>query len=440
MSALAESLRRAIVGAAEELRPELTARLREAVRIPSVNPAAPGGEGEGRFQDFMAAQLARLGARLDVWEPDGADLADRYPRLRALSTCDFRGRPNVVGVFAAPDSGASEARPVRLILNGHADTVGTDTARWRHDPFGAEIAEGWLYGLGSADAKGSLVAYLGAMAVLRAAGVRLASSVALTSVVDEEAGGGGTLACIERGYRADGALVGEPTGFAVCPASRGAFGLKVAVAGRSAHVGVAYEGVNAIDLALRYVEAFRQAGRDLDRAYRHPLWSALPAGHLFTVTGIRSESPPGAVPHGCEFRASVGYMAGEAEEEVLARIEAAFARVTAADPWLREHPPVVERVPPSLEAAATDAAHPLVAALVASAGSLRLDPPPVRALPAATDGRLLTIYGGTPAVNFGPGDMARGHSPDEAIPLEDYHRAVVWVALAVAHFCGTTSG
>jgi succinyl-diaminopimelate desuccinylase len=47
---------------------------------------------------------------------------------------------------------------------------------------------------------------------------------------------------------------------------------------------------------------------------------------------------------------------------------------------------------------------------------------------------------GLPAVNFGPGEMARGHSPDEAIALEDYHRAAVWVALAVAHFCGTTSG
>ncbi len=97
-------------------------------------------------------------------------------------------------------------------------------------------------------------------------------------------------------------------------------------------------------------------------------------------------------------------------------------------------------MPPSLEAAATDPDHPLVAAMVASASSLHLDPPPVRALPAATDGRLLAIYGDTPAVNFGPGEMARGHSPDEAIALEDYHRAVVWVALAVADFCGTTSG
>src|SRR3712207_2834867 len=174
MPALAESTRQTIVAAAEELRPDLTARLREAVRIPSVNLAAPGGEGEGRFQDYMAVQLERLGARLDVWEPDGAALADRYPRLRELSTCDFRGRPNVVGVFAAPDHGASEARRGRLILNSHADTVGADPARWRRDPFAAEIAGGWLYGLGSADAKGSLVAYLGAMAVLRAAGVWLA--------------------------------------------------------------------------------------------------------------------------------------------------------------------------------------------------------------------------------------------------------------------------
>lgn len=429
-AALPVATHQAIVSAAGTLRPTMTALLQQAVRIPSVNPARPGGTGEGALQAFLATELERLGARLDIWEPDGGALAARYPLLRALSTCDFRGRPNVVGVFGDAD------RQVRLILNSHADTVAPDLPRWTRDPFGGEVEDGWLYGVGSADAKGSLCAYLGALAVLREARVRLAGSVAFTSVVDEENGGGGTLGCIERGYRAAGALVGEPTSFAVCPGSRGAFSLRVTVRGRSAHLGVAYEGVNAIDKAIDYIAALRETGRRLDREAMHPLWAALPAGHLFTITNIHTETPPGAVPHECVLRASCGYLAGEQPEAILGEVQDAFDRVTAADPWLREHPPVVEVVPPSFEPAATDAGHPLVSSLVAAAGDLGLASPAVQALSAATDGRLLAAYGDTPAVNFGPGDMRRGHSPDEALSLDEYHRAIVWVALAIVRFCG----
>ena len=427
-----------IAAAAAELRDELTALLAEGVRIPSVNPArGAGGTGEGAFQDFVARHLDLLGARVDVWEPDGEDLAARFPETLSGSTRDFRGRPNVVGVFGGSEHADPTERDVHLILNSHADTVAADLARWRHDPFAAAIEDGWLYGLGAADAKGCLLAFLGALRVLRHAGVRLARSVALESVVDEEAGGGGALGCIARGYRASGALVGEPTSLAVCPGSRGAFGLTLAVTGKSAHLGVAYDGINAIDLALRYVAAFHALGRDLDGVYVHPLWQPLPRGHVFTVTDIATAPSPGAVPSHCRVRFSVGYMAGETYAETLARVEEAFARVTADDPWLAAHPPVIQAAEPFIEAAAAPADHPLVAALTGTAAGAGLAAPRVEALSAGTDGRFLTNLSGTPAVNVGPGEMARAHGPDEAIRLDEFHRAVVWFALAIARYCGT---
>lgn len=435
MAAPASRTLERIRAAADGLGDELVELLRRGVRIPSVNPAVAGcgGEGEGRFQEFMAEELARLGARVDVWEPDGAALAERHGLTLQTSTCDFRGRPNVVGVLGPVDAAA---RSVHLILNSHADTVGADAARWKHDPFAAEVEGGWLYGLGAADAKGCLLAQLGAVMVLREAGVRLRRSVALTSVVDEEAGGGGTLACIERGYRATGALVGEPTSLAVCPGSRGAFGLKLTVQGRGAHLGVAYEGVNAIERATRYIHAFNELAPALDAEYRHPLWRPLPAGHVFSVTQIASDPAPGAVPSRCEVRFSAGYMAGETREQIRERVEATFSQVTRADPWLSAHPPEIELVGPFIEAAAAPLDHPLIGALVAASGDLGLPAPPIYALSAGTDGRLLTNEGGTPAINFGPGEMSRAHGPDEALRLEDFRRAVAWIALAIARYCG----
>ncbi|HET7035441.1 MAG TPA: ArgE/DapE family deacylase [Thermomicrobiaceae bacterium] len=433
MSASRAATLRAIQAASDGLRSELVALLRHGVQIPSVNPARPGGSGEGDFQAFVAAELEALGARIEVWEPDGPSLSARYGDTLQSSTRDFRGRPNVVGVLGPA---GADPRAVRLILNSHADTVAADANRWRHDPFAATIEDGWLYGLGAADAKGSLLSYLGALKVLREAGVQLRQPVALTSVVDEEAGGGGTLACIERGYRAAGALVGEPTALAVCPGSRGAFGLALTVEGKGAHLGVAYEGVNAIDLAGRYIAAFHELGGALDREYRHPLWRSLPAGHVFSVTQIQSRPAPGSVPSQCEVHFSAGYLAGESRSDLVARVESAFARVTRDDPWLREHSPALALTSPFIEAAAAPGDHPLVADLVNAAADLGLPAPAVHALSAGTDGRFLTNEGGTPAINFGPGQMARGHGPDEAIELAEYQRAIVWVAVAVARFCG----
>ncbi|MGH3266110.1 MAG: M20/M25/M40 family metallo-hydrolase, partial [Trebonia sp.] len=429
MSALPSTTVASILAAADDLRDELVMLLRHGVQIPSVNPAFAGGTGEGRFQEFVAEQLARLGAHLDVWEPEGAVLAERYGPTLQTSTCDFRGRPNVVGVF---DPAGDAGRRVHLILNSHADTVAADVARWKHDPFAAEVEDGWLCGLGAADAKGCLVAQLGALSVLRAAGICLRASVALTSVVDEEAGGGGTLACIARDYQATGALIGEPTSLAVCPGSRGAFGLKLTVRGRGAHLGVAYDGVNAIEHAGRYIQAFNDLALELDRDYRHPLWRPLPAGHVFSVTQIASDPAPGSVPSRCEVRFSAGYMAGETRTRIRQRIEAAFGPITRADPWLSAHPPDVELTGPFIDAAATPLDHPLVADLVGAATDLGLPTPPVQALSAGTDGRLLTNEGGTPAINFGPGEMSRAHGPDEALHLDEFLQAVAWIAVAVA--------
>ena len=65
--------------------------------------------------------------------------------------------------------------------------------------------------------KAGLTAGVAALEVLRAAGIRLRGEVALASVVDEEAGGMGTLTLVDRGYQADGAIIPEPTDLHVAP-------------------------------------------------------------------------------------------------------------------------------------------------------------------------------------------------------------------------------
>jgi acetylornithine deacetylase len=326
-----------------------------------------------------------------------------------------------------------------LILNGHADTVGPgEPSAWPHPPFSARLDGGVVSGLGAADAKGSLLAFVGAVSALRRAGIGLQRSAMIQSVVDEEWGGAGTLECLRRGYAADAALVGEPTDLRVCPGSRGAMNLRVRVAGRRAHPGEGWRGVNAIRKSWLYVQALDRLRDELDRTQMHPLWAPLAVGHVWNLMGVAGGATARvdrSVPDTCEVVYGIGMIGRERRQSMRTIVEAALGAVTESDPWLIEHPPEIAWLPAAFDPAVTDADHPavltLARALADLGGSAR-----VEALSAATDGRHLTNTGGIPAINFGPGEMHLAHSPMEALRVDDFRRAIETVALFLIRYCG----
>jgi acetylornithine deacetylase len=431
----------AIRRAGDEVFADVVERLRAAVRIDSVNPGyaadgpANGPRGEGALQAMLAGDLERLGCRVETFEPDAAAIAERYPFMRpVLPGQGFRGRPNVVAW--APSVEPPAGRRARLILNSHADTVDPgDPAAWPCPPFSAEMRGGQMVGLGAADAKGCLFTFVGALAVLRAAGLVARKPVALHSVVDEEAGGAGTVDCIRRGYAADVAVVGEPTGLVVAPGSRGSLTLVVRVRGRRAHPGEGWRGVNAIRQAWRYVEALEALRAHLDRTAMHPLWRTLPTARVWNLLSLNSGPPGRAVPDACELQYNVGTIGGERAEDMRRLVEAAIARVTAEDAWSAEHPPEVRWLDRPMDSALTDPAHPAVMAF-AAAGRALGEAAVVQGFSAITDARYLVNFGGIPTINFGPGEIHRCHSADEALPVADLRRAMTWVALFIAAYCG----
>jgi len=431
----AGSLAATIRRAGDDLAGDVAARLAAAVRIDSANPAHGGAHGEGAVQAAIAGELERLGCRVETWEPDATALAERYPFMRPLLPAQgFTGRPNVVGW--APSVEAPDGRRARLLLNSHADTVGPgDPAAWPHPPFSGAIRNGRLFGLGAADAKGCLFAFIGALAVLREARLVPRRAVAVHSVVDEEAGGAGTLDCIRLGYTADAAVVGEPTGLVVCPGSRGSTTFVMRITGRRAHPGEGWRGVNAIHVAWRYIEALEELRAELDRTAMHPLWRPLPAGHVWNLLALNSGPPGRAVPDACEFEYNVGMIGGEQSAEIRRLIDAAIARVTASDAWTVEHPPQVRWIDPPMEPAVTDPGHPAVTAF-AAAGRTLGEAAVVQGFSAITDARHIVNAGGVPAINFGPGEIYRCHSPEEMLPVDELRRAMTWIALFIAEYCG----
>lgn len=149
-------------------------------------------------------------------------------------------RPNVVTILKGPKPGP------RVMLNGHMDTVPPGEG-WIHDPFGAGIENGRMYGRGTDDMKSGLACILWAAAACKEEGLPRRGELIVASVVDEEAIGLGTNALVQKGLTKglDFAMISEATGLTVTTAHRGRAVFEVEVHGRAAHSHWPDHGVNS---------------------------------------------------------------------------------------------------------------------------------------------------------------------------------------------------
>ena len=202
--------------------------LADLVKIPSVC-----GE-EGRIAEFIAKWLKEN--RLPV------EISEIKP-----------GRPNVLSRVKGAEDGPC------LMLNGHMDTVAPGTG-WKHDPFGAEVENGRMYGRGTVDMKSGLAAMLSAVAECKREGLPKRGEVILAAVVDEESLDLGSYALVERGITkgVDLAMISEASDLNVVTAHRGRTVLEVVVHGRPAHSMWPQHGVSAITGAANLVNALPQ--------------------------------------------------------------------------------------------------------------------------------------------------------------------------------------
>jgi acetylornithine deacetylase/succinyl-diaminopimelate desuccinylase family protein len=149
-------------------------------------------------------------------------------------------------------------------FHGHYDVVPAQTA----EQFKPVRKKHFLFGRGSCDMKGGIVAMLYAMRALKECGVRLQGKIGLMLVPDEETGGERGSAWLARegllGRNGIGMLTAEPTSGVVWNANRGAISLQVEVRGKSAHVGLQHRGENAFERMHRVVERLLALKREVE--------------------------------------------------------------------------------------------------------------------------------------------------------------------------------
>ncbi len=402
---------------------DLVGLVQRLVSIPSVVGS------EEPCQTDVAEIMRGCCDSVDVWEPDPAWL-DRHPAYFHPGTA-FAGRPNVVGTVQGRGGGRS------LIINAHVDVVDPGPAdAWTPGPWSGAVADGKLYGRGAVDDKAGLAAMLFTARCLRALDISPDGDVILQSVVDEEWGGGGTLATLHRGYRADAAIVFEPSDLEVCPASRGGQAFRITIQGRGAHPIRSYEGVSALEKTIPVLAGLRRLEAERQVRLRTPLFARYPIFAPIVVGKIAADRIPSKVPETCVLEGLMGYAPVEPYQAARKDLEDCVAALATEDPWLRAHPPRVEWLGLNKEGAETPAAHPFVQLISAGLEDATGRPPVLAGFPAGCDLPYLARHAGIPGVVFGPGNCTVAHGSNEHVPIDEVVAATKTLVLVVCRWCG----
>jgi len=296
---LAPDLYNKIIGAVDEGFKSQIGFLAELTRLPSLRCQ------EAPAQDFMAAAMRARGLAVDRWQVRVEDIR-HLPGFSPVAV-SYDNAWNVVGIHRP----AAEANGRSLILNGHIDVVPTGPLdMWTQPPFEPKVVDGWMTGRGAGDMKAGLTANLFALDALARLGLAPAADVTVQSVIEEECTGNGALACLQRGYRAEAALITEPSAETLGAAQVGVMWFQVKVRGKPAHVAVAGSGANAIEACFPIVGALHR----LEARWNETKHAAF-ADHAhpinFVVSRIEGGDWTSSVPAWCTFDMRIGLYPGQ---------------------------------------------------------------------------------------------------------------------------------
>ncbi|MBI2440744.1 MAG: M20 family metallopeptidase [Lentisphaerae bacterium] len=298
-------------------------------------------------------------------------------------------------------------RPERhhICFLGHLDTVPLGTTPWSRDPFSGRIEGDKLYGLGAADMKAGVAAFVSAAVRARRA-IQGHAGIMLILTAGEETGceGATFLVHILGGLPPVGALiVAEPTANYPCTAHKGVIWLEASASGVAAHGSAPHHGVNAI---YKAIQAIARLQNMTFATPSHPLLG-MPTINIGTITAGTAVN---IVPENAMFTIDIRTIPGQSHSAVCRQVEDCLgteARISKrrldcpaiesdpSHPWIQDVFAVMEPILAARPACPSSAREPHGMAYFTDASVLR------------------AALGNPPAIILGPGDPAQVHKPDE---------------------------
>ncbi|MCF3932577.1 M20/M25/M40 family metallo-hydrolase [Acuticoccus sp. M5D2P5] len=241
-----------IEAVADEVTADETALLKALVVRPTENP--PGDTNAA--MEWLGLWLQDRGHTVE-WHPCPAPFGRHY------------GRGEVINLVVRHTFGAGPT----VALHAPLDTIPAGS-HWRHDPFGAEIKDGLLFGRGARDSKADIVAYIFAFEALIADPAGLSGTLELHITADEESGGFlGPAFLLSHHLSAPDAVIAAGTAYQVIVGQEGVLHMEVILRGRQAHASRPEDGHDAMIAAVAILSALTDGG-----AEREPLTIGLIEG------------------------------------------------------------------------------------------------------------------------------------------------------------------
>jgi len=333
------------------------------------------------------------------------------------------GRANVIGTIDTGRTGPT------LVMQGHMDTVPPGE---HPEPFSGAIHDGAIWGRGTSDMKGPLVAAILASAAAAGSGEPLAGRLVIAGTVDEESEKRGMFALVDRGLDADFGICVEPTNLRVAIAQKGCVSMRVTTTGVAAHGANPSEGVNAIRKMAAIIEAIEAATLPtLDVAGVGPVTGTynvgvIAGGQMFFI-----------VPDRCSIWVDRRTVPGETQAGALAGLRELVRTVdpdaeVVVDRQDWSWPRIRER---GIGSCSVDRESPVVRAVVDAVGQASGQPAELYVQTAWCETDFLVNDLDIPTVNVGPGRMELAHTSTEHIEISSLLTGIEALALAASEIC-----
>ncbi|KXB05762.1 hypothetical protein AKJ49_00155 [candidate division MSBL1 archaeon SCGC-AAA382A03] len=421
----------------DENEDEIVTLLRKLIKFKTITPDTESNidrEEHKNLISFVQSELEEMNFETKTWEVDPKNLED-FPGSGINSERDMSDMPIVTGELKTDQKGKS------LILNGHYDVVPAgDSEKWSTDPFGAEIIDDKIYGRGACDMKGGIVAMLMAVRFIQLAGIELNGDLTVEVVPDEESTCMGTLSCCQKGYKADAAIVPEPSGKnKAIIAVRGNQCGKITVKGRAGHADEPQPhwrdggAVNAISKSVKIIQALEELEDDW-RNRPDTQHEFLPANTI-VPTIIKGGDWVVKYPEEVQIKFDANFVpnSGNPREEIKKKI----TNTAKTDPWMSENPPEID-FETWFYGAEISTKEPIYETVEDVFEELDRSLTPV-GIGTLTDAIHLINYLDIPTISVGPGSLDRAHKVDEFVSKEELINSTKAIALTILRWCRNSS-
>ena len=335
------------------------------------------------------------------------------------------GMESITNLIVRRKYGAQGDGGKTIALNAHGDVVPPGEG-WTHDPYGAEIVDGAMYGRATAVSKSDFASFTFAVRALEAMAKPTKGAVELHFTYDEEFGGElGPGWLLQKGLTKPDLMIAAGFSYEVVTAHNGCLQMEVTVHGKMAHAAVPHTGVDALQGAVHILNALYAQ----NQLYQQVTSRVAGITHPYLNVGrIEGGTNTNVVPGKVTFKLDRRMIPEENPAEVEASLRRVIAQAVGECPGISVD---IRRLLLAHAMTPLPGNAPLVAALQKHGEAVFGEKPPAVGTPLYTDVRLYAQHG-IPGVIYGAGPrtVLESHAKraDERLDLEDLRRATRVIA------------